>query len=361
MSEKSIYVTQPSLAPLEEYIDYLRQIWETGVMTHNGPLMQRFEQELAAYLKVPDFVCVANGTCALQLAVRALDLRGEIITTPFTFIATASIIRWESCEPVFVDIDPDTWNIAPEKIEERIGPRTVAIMPVHVFGVPCDISRIQDVAGRHNLPVIYDAAHAMATNYRGRSVLSYGDISAVSFHATKLLTTAEGGGCVARSPGLYARLRRLRFFGFDERKDVVDEGMNAKMTEVSAALGLVNLRRIEEIKATRMRKYKLYQQQLADCSFLKFQRFNPEENNYSYMPVLFESEDVLFRVIDRLAAAQIHPRRYFYPSLNTIPVLGCRDPLPVSEKVARTILCLPLYQNLEDHDICRICKMIQCL
>ena len=244
--KRSIHVTQPSLAPLDELMPYLESIWSNGILTHNGPLVQRFEHELAEYLGVPDVICVSNGSTALQLSLRSLDLSGEVITTPFTFIATANIIAWERCTPVFVDIHPDTWNIDPEKIEASITPRSTAILAVHVFSAPCDATRITEIARTHNLKLIFDAAHAMAVKYNDRSILEYGDVSTVSFHATKLLNTAEGGACVTSNIELAKRLRRMRFFGFDEDKEVVDIGMNAKMTEISAALGITNLKHLDD-------------------------------------------------------------------------------------------------------------------
>ncbi|MCX6907814.1 MAG: DegT/DnrJ/EryC1/StrS family aminotransferase [Verrucomicrobia bacterium] len=356
---KPIYVTQPSLAPLPEFVAYLETVWRTGVMTHNGPLMQRLERELCAHLGVPDMICLANGTCAMQLAMRALNLSGEIITTPFTFIATANIIAWERCTPVFVDIDPATWNLDPNRIEEAITERTVGILPVHVFSAPCDIRRIQQIADKHGLKVVYDAAHAMDVQYQGQSVLNYGDVSCVSFHATKLFNTCEGGGCVARDAALAARLRRMRFFGFNEAKDVVDDGMNAKMTEVSAALGLANLPHLEAVKRERRAKYELYMRMLGECSFVTFQGFDPQEYNYSYMPVVFDSEDRLLRIEKALLAEKVFPRRYFHPSLNTLSIYKNSPSLAISERVARMVLCLPLYSGLAESDIEFICGIIQ--
>lgn len=355
---KPIYVTQPSLAPLPELVAHLETIWRTGVMTHNGPLMQRLERELCANLAVPDMVCLANGTCAMQLAIRALDLSGEIITTPFTFVATSNIIAWERCTPVFVDIDPETWNLDPARIEEAITDRTVGILPVHVFSAPCDVRRIQEIAERHGLKVIYDAAHAMSVQCGGQSVLNYGDVSCLSFHATKLFNTCEGGGCVTGIPEIAARLRRMRFFGFNEAKEVVDEGMNAKMTEINAALGLANLPHLEEVKRERRAKYEHYRRLLGGCPFVTFQKFKPEEYNYSYMPVVFDTEDRLLRIEKALQAEKVFPRRYFFPSLNTLTIYEGTRPLPVSERVARTVLCLPLYTGLAVLDVEFVCDII---
>lgn len=355
----SIYVTRPSLAPLGEFKEYLETIWESGVMTHNGPLVQQLEKELSNYLGVKNLVCVASGTCALQLSIRALNLTGEVITTPFTFIATANIISWERCRPVFVDIDPDTWNIDPNRIEEKVTEATSAILPVHVFSAPCDVDHIQSIAHRHKLKVIYDAAHAMATQVEGESVLNQGDVSAVSFHATKLFNTVEGGACVTEDDSLADRLRHRRFFGFDKRKNIVDEGMNAKMTEVSAGLGLANLKWLDQVRSNRHEKYQLYTDLLSSCPFLNFQKFNPKEYNYSYLPVVFESEDILLRVMSRLKADHIYPQRYFYPSLNTVSIFKPQASLPVSERIARSILCLPLYDSLASQEIQRICRHVE--
>lgn len=353
-----IYVTRPSLAPLPEFLPYLETIWRTGLMTHNGPLMQRLEKQLCARLGVPDMVCLANGTCAMQLAIRALDLEGEIITTPFTFIATANIIAWERCTPVFVDVDPERWNLDPSCVGEAITGRTTALLPVHVFSAPCDVRRIQQIADERGLKVIYDAAHAMDVRCQSRSVLSFGDVSCLSFHATKLFNTCEGGGCVTADQALAARLRRMRFFGFDEAKEIVDEGMNAKMTEVSAALGLANLPHLEAVRRERRDMYELYMRLLGSCDYITFQMFNPEEYNYSYMPVVFDSEDRLLKIEKALRAQQVFGRRYFHPALHTVPVFRSRGRLPVAEQVARTVLCLPLYSGLAEGDIEFICRVV---
>lgn len=357
MANKPIYVTQPSLAPVKEVIPYLERIWKTGIMTHNGPLMQQLEKELSDYLGVSDVVCLSNGTCALQLAIRALELRGEIITTPFTFIATSNIIAWERCTPVFVDIDPDTWNIDPDKIEERITEKTSAILPVHVFSAPCDIKRIEQIAKNFDLKVIYDAAHAMCVNYDGKSIMSYGNVSCTSFHATKLFNTCEGGACITNDKELVARIRRMRFFGFNESKEVVDDGMNAKMTEISAGLGLANLHHLDRVRKNRRKKYEIFRSILAECTFINFQKYHPDEYNYSYMPVLFDSEEILLQTIKKLNAENVFPKRYFYPSLHETPIFDDII-LPIAESIARTILCLPLYDSLNEEDITKICDVI---
>ena len=353
-----IYVTRPFLPPLEDYVELLGGAWETGILTHNGPLVQRLEKELVEFLGAPNMVAMTNGTVALQLAIRALDLRGEIITTPFSWIATCSAIRWEYCEPVFTDIDAATFNMDPSKIAERITDKTVAIMPVHTFGNPCDVRGIEAVAKEYGLRVIYDAAHALGTQVDGESVFNWGDISATSFHATKLFQTAEGGGCSSPDPIVAERLRRLRFFGHDADKNIIEDGCNGKMTEVHAAMGLAVMKHFEEILAQRERTAKLYRDRLSVDQSLSFQTVR-EGNvaNYSYMPVLFESEERLLKVVEALNQESIFPRRYFHPSLNNIEILS-NNSCPVSESIASRILCLPSYYGLGDDDVENVANII---
>lgn len=357
MENKNIYVTMPTLAPLEEVTELMKGIWTSGIMTHNGPLVQRFEKECAEKFGVPQMVTCTNGTIGLQMAIRALRLKGEIITTPFTFIATINSILWEGCTPVFVDIDPETFNIDPKKIEEKITYHTVGIMPVHVFGNACDIEAIDAIAKQHNLKVIYDACHAVGVNYKGQSIFNYGDISVTSFHATKMLNTTEGGGCFTKDKELDEKLRRIRFFGFENHADIVEDGTNGKMTEVHAAVGLANLKYLDAALADRKRKYAIYKDALSADKSLSFQKIN-EDCNYSYFPVVFSSEEACLNVISRLNEQHIFPRRYFYPSVNTFTKLVPYCPMPVSEDIASRILCLPLYYTLGEEDIQRIIDII---
>lgn len=357
MKNKNIYVTQPTLAPLEEVNELMKGIWESGIMTHNGPLVQRFEKECAEHLGVPNLVSCVNGTIGLQMAIRALQLKGEIITTPFTFIATISSIIWEGCTPVFVDIDPETLCIDPKKIEEKITYHTVGIMPVHVFGNCCDIEAIDAIAKRHHLKVIYDACHSVGVKYKGQSIFNYGDISVTSFHATKMLNTTEGGGCFTLDKQLDEKLRRIRFFGFENHADIVEDGTNGKMTEVHAAVGLANLKYLDAALADRKRKYAMYKDALSkDCS-LTFQKIN-EGCNYSYFPVIFPDEATLLKIQAKLNEEHIFPRRYFYPSVNTFTKEVPYTPMPVSEDIASRILCLPLYYTLSEEDIKRVLDCI---
>lgn len=354
---KPIFVTMPTLAPQAEVNRLLEQVWSSGIMTHNGPLVQRFEREVAGYLRVPKMVACTNGTLALQVAIKALGLQGEIITTPFTFIATISSIMWEHCTPVFVDIDPDTFNIDPKRIEEKITCHTVAIMPVHVFGNSCDIESIDAVAAKHGLKVIYDACHSFGVRYKGESVFAYGDISVTSFHATKMLNTAEGGGCFTRNSELDDKMRRIRFFGFENHADIVEDGFNGKMTEVNAAVGIANLAYMDAALADRKKKYALYKQILQTNDALRFQKIEQDSCNYSYFPVVFPDEKTLLRVLDALQANQIYPRRYFYPSVNTFSHLVPYTPMPESENLAGRILCLPLFYSLPESDVQRIADL----
>ena len=352
-----IYVTRPFLPPLEQYTQFLEGVWERGILTHNGPLVQRLEQELIQFLDVPNMVAMTNGTVALQLAIRALDLQGEILTTPFSWIATCSSIIWEYCQPVFVDIDPATFNMDPEKIEASITSRSVGIMPVHTFGNPCDVHGIAEVAARHNLKVVYDGAHALGTRVDDLSVFHFGDITATSFHATKLFQTAEGGGCTAPNPEVAERLRRLRFFGHNAEKEVVDCGCNGKMTEVHAALGLAIMPYLTQILESRRHIATLYHQLLKQNPTLQFQEIRHGETNYSYFPVVFDCQATLLRVVEALQDESIYPRRYFHPSLNQIELLQGQI-CPNSQKIADRILCLPSYYDLSDESITRISEIV---
>lgn len=351
MENKSIFVTQPSLAPLDEYMEILKGVWERGILTHNGPVVQSLEKQLADKLNINSLVAVSNGTIALQMAIKALELKGEIITTPFTWIATISAIKWEGCTPTFCDINPQTLNIDPNKIEKLITDKTVAIMPVHVFGNPCDVDAIETIAKKHNLKVIYDAAHAIGSTYNGKSVLEYGDISATSLHATKLFNTAEGGACITTNHDLHEKLKRIRFFGHNQAKDIVEDGFNGKMTEVHAALGVANVKYYDDVLRDRKQKYLYYLNQLKDLDFIRFQNSNGGTPNYSYFPVIFDSEERLLGVEKRLNNANIFPRRYFYPSVNTFVDIIEYQECPISEDISKRILCLPLYWKLSKDEL----------
>lgn len=358
MSKKPIFVTQPSLAPLEEYTELLKGVWERGILTHNGPLVQQLEKEICSKTGLENFVAVSNGTLAIQMAIKALEIKGEIITTPFTWVATLSAIQWEGCTPVFCDIELDTLSIDPKKIEDKITDKTVAIMPVHVFGNPCDVEAIDKIAKKHGLKVIYDAAHAIGSTYKGRSLLEYGDISVTSLHATKLFNTAEGGGCITTNKQLHEKLKRIRFFGHNDNKDIVEEGFNGKLTEVHAALGLANLKYYDKVLKDRKTKYFLYKEALSKLNYVSFQELKLGEPNYSYFPIIFDSEERLLAVEKALNKENIYPRRYFYPAVNTLDAIVSYEQMPLAEDVAKRILCLPLYFDLKEENIAKICKFI---
>ena len=359
MKNKNIFVTQPSLAPFNEFTEILKGVWDRKILTHNGPLVQQLESELEQKLEVPHFTVVNNGTIALQIAIKALELQGEIITTPFTWIATVSAIKWERCTPIFCDIDPKTLNIDPAKIEALITDKTVAIMPVHVFGTPCDVDEIEKIAKKHNLKVIYDGAHAIGSTYNGKSLLAYGDITATSLHATKLLNTGEGGGCITTNPELDKKIKRIRFFGHsDDKTDIVEDGFNGKLTEIHAALGLANLKYYDAVLNDRKAKYLLYKEKLQQVPTIRFQDTAAGETNYSYFPIIFETEEQLLNVESVLKVNAIVPRRYFYPSVNTFTKVVSYQSCPISEDISKRILCLPLYFDLSEDEILKIIALI---
>ncbi|MDR1408193.1 MAG: DegT/DnrJ/EryC1/StrS family aminotransferase [Tannerella sp.] len=356
--ENDIHVTQPTLAPLAELHPLLEQIWKSGILTHNGPLVRQFEKDAARSLGITNLVATASGTIALQMGIKALNLTGEIITTPFTFVATTSAILWQNCTPVFADIDPDTFNIDPDSIEARITNRTSAIMPVHIFGNPCAVQAIAQIARRHHLHVLYDAAHAAGVQYAGRSILEYGDMSATSFHATKILNTVEGGGCVTTDRELHERLKRMRFYGYDDSRHMIDHGFNGKMTEVHAAVGIANLKYLRKTLDDRKEKYALYKEILSTHGDLKFQKIS-RDCNCCYFPVVFPDETTLLKIVQALNEQHVFPRRYFHPPVNTFPGMApSRFHTPKSDNLAKRILCLPLYLKLEKDKIEHIATRI---
>lgn len=354
---KSIYVTQTFLPPIEEYYKLLEEAWENGQVTNQGPLLRRLEDDLVKYLKVDNLQIVSNGTIALQIALRSLGItEGEVITTPFSYVATTSAILWERCEPVFVDIDPQTFNIDPKKIEAAITPETKAILAVHVFGNPCDVESIDKIAKKHNLKVIYDAAHAFGVEYQEKSLFSYGDVSICSFHATKLFHTIEGGCLITSDKQAIDNISLIKKFGhFGDDHTIL--GINAKNSDMHAAMGIANLVHVQKILDSRKNASEKYTT-LLNGSFKRQEIASETKYNYSYYPILFESEEKLQVAISRLSNESIFPRRYFYPSLNELSYLGKKIQCPISEDISRRILCLPLYYDMKDEDIERICKTI---
>ncbi len=344
-----INVTQPYLPPKEELLEYIDKIYDKKWLTNMGPLSSDLELKLKDYLGVNHLLFLNNGTIALQIAIKALELKGEIITTPFSFIATTSSIVWEGCTPIFADIDPLTFNISPKAIEKVITPNTTAILATHVFGNPCDIEAIDKIAKKHNLKVIYDAAHCFGTTYNGQSVLNYGDISTLSFHATKLYHTVEGGAVVTTLPELTYRLSKLRNFGFKTSESFDGLGINGKNSEFHAAMGLCNLKHVDDILETRKRQFLYYKEKLKNLRVTYQHLTLGTSYNYSYYPILFASQEELLKFKAELELNWIYPRRYFYPSLSSLEYVKPQQ-TPVSDDIAKRILCLPLYHTLTQEE-----------
>ncbi len=345
---------------MEEYVKYLEGIWERCHLTNHGPLVNELEEKLKGYLGVKNFFYLNNGTIAIQLAIKALDLQGDIITTPFSYVATCSSIVWENAKPVFVDIDPENFTIDTTKIEAAITPKTSAILSTHVYGIPCNVEEIQQIAAKHKLKVIYDAAHAFGVEYKGVSLLNYGDISTLSFHATKLFHTVEGGGITTNDDELAHRIAYMRNFGHKGQEEFWGLGINGKSSEFHAAMGLCMFPRINDILETRKKLSALYDKYIDEMKLPVQRPVLPAHTNYNYAyyPVVFQNEKKLLSVKDSLVAAYIYPRRYFYPSLHTLPYITSKQSLPVSESVSTRVLCLPLFHELSADNIKRICHII---
>jgi dTDP-4-amino-4,6-dideoxygalactose transaminase len=355
-----IPVTKTYLPPIEDYIGYLKEIWQNGWLTNNGDLSMRLSDKLRSYLGSSHLELVANGTLALQIAIKVLGLKGEIITTPFSYVATTSAILWEGCDPVFVDIEDKSFCIDAEQIEAAITPRTSAILAVHVYGYPCDVMKIGHIAQKHNLKVIYDVAHAFGVRLHGQPITSFGDISALSFHATKLFHTAEGGALVCKDPNLAKRIYLMSKFGHIGEDDYLDVGINAKMSELHAAMGLAVIPQIDEIIACRGEVSSLYTELLASLPLRLPVIPSDAEYNHAYYPVVFESHDTMMHVSSELQKKSIMPRRYFYPSLNLLPYLRpeLRISCPVSDDISERVLCLPLYYGMSNEEVRMIADTI---
>lgn len=354
-----INVTKTYVPDIKKYEAYVEKIFDSAWMTNNGPLVKELEKRLMEYLGVNNIVLVSNGTLALQIAYKALGLKGDVITTPFSFAATTSSQVWEGLNPVFVDIDKAGLNLDFRKIEERITKDTTAIIPVHVFGNPCCVEEIDKIAKAHNLKVIYDAAHAFGVKYKGQSVLNYGDISILSFHATKVFHTIEGGALVMKDPKLYEKIKLMINFGINGPDSIVELGINCKMNEFQAAMGLCVLDDFDMIMEKRRKAYDYYYLHLP--KELKLQVLNESATkNYGYLPVIFKDEATLIKVKNALAKEDIYPRRYFYPSLDTLPYLKNINNLPISNNISQRILCLPLYQSIETDEIDKIINILKC-
>ncbi|HMK27083.1 MAG TPA: DegT/DnrJ/EryC1/StrS family aminotransferase [Chitinophagaceae bacterium] len=352
-----IPVTKTYLPPFEDYVQQLKRAWERGWITNNGILVTELEAKLKEYLGVEHLLFCSNGTVVLQMALRVLNITKEVITTPFSYVATSNAILWEQCEPVFVDIDKNDFCIDPTKIEAAITENTQAILATHVYGSPCNIDAIHKIATRHNLKVIYDGAHCFGTLYNNKQLLSYGDISTCSFHATKLFHTVEGGCIITNDAAIAEQLYLARSFGHIG-DNYFSIGINGKNSEFHAAMGLANFPRLPAIMQSRKKICELYDQLLAPLD-LQYQKALPgTQYNYAYYPVLFKDETTLLQVIAALKAGGVEPRRYFYPSLNKLPFIKKHIPCNVSEEISGRVLCLPLYDSLSPEEVQMICKII---
>ena len=359
MSDR-INVTKTHLPSLEKYQGMLEEIWSSGQLTNYGQYCKELTKQLTERLGVKHLLLVSNGTIAIQLAIKALDLRGEIITTPFSYVATVSSIVWEGCEPVFVDINKTDFCIDAEKIEAAITPKTTAILATHVYGNPCAVEQIKEIAERNNLKVIYDAAHAFGVELDGDSLLNHGDISTLSFHATKVFHTGEGGALVTNDDQRAHRLKYLGNFGHNGTEAFFGLGVNAKVSEFHAAMGLCMLPEMPQVIENRKLAVELYNEAFNDSSEMYCMNVNSNVgHNYSYYPVVFNSEQALLEVQAALNKQNIFPRRYFYPSLNKLPYLKEYKEMPIAEDISKRILCLPLSSEISETEVKRICNIIE--
>ena len=340
-----IQVTKTFLPPQADYQAQLQKAWDQGWVTNRGTLVKELEATLQDHLQSPPLLAMTNGTLPLQIAIKALGLTGEIITTPFSYVATTSSVVWEGCTPVFVDIHPEYLTLDETLIEAAITPKTTAILATHVFGNPCHVTVIEAIAAKHGLQVIYDAAHAFGVTYQGKSIFHYGDVSTCSFHATKLFHTGEGGGVFCKDSELYQKLFYHHNFGHEGQEAFQGLGINAKMSELQAALGLAVLPYMPQIVGHRKKAVTYYQEHLSQYTTLKLREGT--QWNYAYYPIIFDSEALLLTAQERLNALDIYPRRYFYPSLHTLPYVSGPD-MPVSQSVSERILCLPLSHDISE-------------
>jgi dTDP-4-amino-4,6-dideoxygalactose transaminase len=351
-----IFVTQPALPPLDKFIDSLKKIWETKILTNNGPFHKEFEATLSEYLGIKHISVFSNGTLALITALQALKITGEVITTPFSFVATTHSLWWNNIKPVFVDIEPDYFNLDPKKVEAAITPQTTAIMPVHVYGNPCKIAELQKIADTYGLKIIYDAAHAFGVKQNNKSILNFGDLSILSFHATKVFNTIEGGAIISPDKKTKERIDHLKNFGFTDETTVIAPGINAKMNELQAAYGLIQLQYVDEYIVKRKKVAKQYREGLKKVHGISFLSDTESvKHNYSYFPILIDAKKygkTRDEVYEELKTNNIYCRRYFYPLISQFPSYSGIESakpenLPVAEKVARQVLCLPIYPHLD--------------
>lgn len=363
-----IFVTQPSMPPLEEFVHSLEDIWESRWLTNIGKYHQDFEKALCDYLGIKYVSLFTNGTLALMTALQVLRITGEVITTPFSFVATTHALHWNDIKPVFCDIEPEYFNLDAEKVEAAITPKTTAILPVHVYGTPCNVDKIAEIADIYGLKVIYDACHAFGVTIDGNSILNYGDLSVLSFHATKVLTTFEGGAIVCHDEKTKKRIDYLKNFGFAGETTVVGPGINAKMSEFQAAFGLIQLKHIDEAIEKRKRIAEMYRNQLGNIEGIKMLNdIKDIKHNYQYFPILINEKDFgksRNQVYEELKRHNIYTRRYFHPLISQFPTYkglpsASADNLPVAERVTKEVVCLPIYPDLELPVVEEICELIK--
>lgn len=352
-----INVNKPFLPPEAEYLSYVSSIFKRGWLTNNGPLVNELELKLKEYLELNHLLFLSNGTIALQIAIKALELSGDIITTPFSYVATTSSIVWEGCNPIFVDIDSETLNIDPKKIEQAITNKTTAILATHVYGNPCDIEAIDTIAKKHHLKVIYDAAHCFGTKYKDKSVFYYGDISTASFHATKVFHSTEGGAVVTNDSSLTKKMSFLRNFGHNGPEVFECVGINGKNSEFHAAMGLTNLNYIDKILAKRESDYHYYMHKMSGLKIKYITIQADTKYNYSYLPVIFESEHLLLNTLKVLNDNWVYPRRYFYPALTELNYVTPQS-TPICSDISKRVLCLPLYYDITKEEIDLVCRLM---
>jgi dTDP-4-amino-4,6-dideoxygalactose transaminase len=352
-----IPITKPFIPPIEEYNELLKGIWQRNWLTNNGPLVNDLELRLKQYLNLDHLLLVSNGTIAIQFALKALNIKKDVITTPFSYVATTSSIVWEGCTPVFVDIDPDTLNIDPSKIEKAVTDRTQAILATHCFGNPCDVEAISAIASKHNLKVIYDAAHCFGTLYKGKTIFSFGDISTTSFHATKPYNTVEGGAVFTSNPKMLKEIAYFRNFGHAGPEKFYGIGINGKNSEFHAAMGICNLNHINAVLASRKRQAETYDKLLSKAEISTPNTLADAVSNNAYYPVVFRTHEIMQRVKIALEKQEIFPRRYFYPSLSSLNYVTA-DPTPVADDIASRILCLPMYFELSEMEQKMVARII---
>ena len=353
-----INITKIFLPKKETFIKYIDRIYSSGWVTNNGPFVKEFEKKHESFLGVRNVVAVSNGTLALQIAYRCMNLKGSAITTPYSFVATTSSLVWEGIKPIFADINRKTLTIEPDNIKKYLSKDITGIVPVHVYGNACEIEEIDDIANKNDLKVVYDAAHCIGVTYKNKSIFNYGDASIVSFHATKLFHTIEGGAILTNDDHIAEKARLMRDFGISGEDTIESVGINAKMNEIEAAMGLSLLDNIESLIVDRHRVWNLYYNNLSE--YLEFPELNPDIKwNFSYVPVLFKNERQLEKVKEILNINNIFPRRYFYPSLNTLIYLNNKERYPISNNISKRVLCMPNFFGISDNIINSICALIK--